>query len=118
MCIVNRMLVEDIAPLADSQHDVMRRLGISWNCWIKIAGGMPIRLSVGLRLRTRIMESAGSMPGLREKYPSNATVDGVDHVALKASFLRMVSISSKARPSAVPPLRSVRRAMQLEEFHI
>ena len=112
ICIVNHALVDDIAQLVGSQADVMRRIGISWNCWIKIAGGLPIRLSVGQRLRTRLLADRARIPGFAAKFPSATAPDGVDCAALEAALLRPVTITRQERP-ALRPLRSVRRALAL-----
>ena len=55
MCIVNSALVEELAPIADSQAAVTENLGISWNSWIKIVAGLPVRRSLGLRLEERVL---------------------------------------------------------------
>ncbi|MDB5576263.1 MAG: hypothetical protein JWR80_1439 [Bradyrhizobium sp.] len=55
MCIVNSALVEELAPIAHSQAAVTEKLGISWNSWIKIVAGLPVRRSLGLRLEERVL---------------------------------------------------------------
>ncbi len=113
MCIINPALVEDMAPLTGSQNEIMRRIGISWNSWIKISAGLPIRLSVGRRLRDRMLSRAHEIEGFRRKFAATSSPDGIDHAALEAAFLRpaLISIQPDARHDA--PLRSVQRARQL-----
>ncbi|MBW7946748.1 MAG: hypothetical protein H3C60_10015 [Sphingomonadaceae bacterium] len=98
MCIVNPALVEDIAPLAGSQSKIMRRAGISWNSWIKVSAGLPIRVSVGRRLKERILQRAHESDGLRRKFPA---------------FLRPAAPAIAADLIHLPPIRSIRRARQL-----
>ena len=117
MCVVNRALVEDIAPLVGSQIDVMRRIGISWNSWIKVVAGLPVRLSVGQRLKARVLAQAASVPGFRRKYPSNVAPDGIERAALDAAFLRPVSLPPKPLQPDLPPLRSVRRARAMPALY-
>jgi hypothetical protein len=111
MCIVNRDLVEDLEPLVGSQAEVMRRLGISWNSWIKIVAGMPIRASVGQRLKERTLAQAAALHGLRSKFPCTVAPDGIDRAALDSAF--MLPAANDVGP-AVPAdghgLRSVRQA--------
>ena len=85
MCIVNPMLVEDIAPLIGGQTKIMGRVGISWNSWTKIVGGLPVRQSLGERFRARILRSADELDGLRAKFP--APSGDIDRDALAAAFL-------------------------------
>jgi len=109
MCLINPDIVREIEVLAGSQADIMRRLGISWNCWISIVGGLPIRLSVGERLRDRIMDRAGDLPGLCAMFPSIDHDDAVDREALAFGFLTKVT----ARTDTGMPIcrfRSVRGA--------
>lgn len=112
MCIVNPALVEDIAPLAGSQSKIMRRAGISWNSWIKVSAGLPIRVSVGRRLKERILQRAHESDGLRRKFPAE-TADGLDRAALDAAFLRPAAPATAADLIHLPPIRSIRRARQL-----
>ena len=107
-CVINRDLIEDLAMLAGTRDDMMQRLGISWNSWIKIAGGIPIRTSLALRLRSRVLAQAHESEGLREKFPSSSAPDGIDRAALERAFLRPAS--AVTAPCA-PAFRSVRRAM-------
>ena len=93
MCVVNSELVEEIAPLVGSQAEIMTRVGISWNSWVKISGGLPVRVSVGERLRSRVLERAEDLPGLRDKFPPAG--DGqVDREALERAFLKPVVLES------------------------
>lgn len=85
MCVVNPELVEHIAPLAGGQADIMRRIGISWNSWLKIVAGLPVRHSLGERLKARILSVAHEIDGLRTIFP--AANGGVDQAALGAAFL-------------------------------
>lgn len=112
MCIVNPALVADIAPLTGSQSEIMRRAGISWNSWIKVSAGLPIRLSVGRRLKERILPRAHEIESLCRRFPAQ-TADGIDRAALDAAFLRPVASAISADAIQLPPIRSVRRARQL-----
>ncbi|MBB4633463.1 hypothetical protein [Sphingosinicella soli] len=112
MCIVNPSLVPDIASLTGSQSEIMRRAGISWNSWIKVCGGLPIRLSVGRRFKDRVLARAHESECLRRRFPGGAE-GGIDHVALDAAFLRPVAPALSADAIHLPPIRSVRRARQL-----
>lgn len=108
MCIVNRDFVDDLAPMVGTNTDVMQRLGISWNSWIKIVAGMPVRKSLGLRLKERALAQAAAVDGFRRKFPCTTSADGIDREALDRAFLRPPCDS--AAPGD-PTLRSVRRAM-------
>lgn len=92
MCIVNADLVEDIAPLVGSQSEIMTRVGISWNSWVKVVDGLPIRLSVGERLRSRVIGDLRRSRAIQAKFPRRAA-DGVDEAALEEAFLERVSLS-------------------------
>ena len=85
MCIVNPALVADIAPLTGSQSDIMRRAGISWNSWIKITGGLPVRHSLAHRFKARVLATAEEVEGFRRKFPSPC--GGIDRAALDDAFL-------------------------------
>lgn len=85
MCIVNPALVADIAPLVGGQAQIMCRIGISWNSWIKIARGQPVRYSLGARFKARVIAAADQAAGLRRKFPS--ACGEVDRAALDAAFL-------------------------------
>lgn len=91
MCIVNADLVEEIAPLVGSQSDIMTRVGISWNSWVKVVDGLPIRLSVGERLRSRVIGELRKSPAIQEKFPCSCA-GGVDEAALEEAFLERVSL--------------------------
>lgn len=112
MCIVNPALVAEIAPLTGSQSEIMRRAGISWNSWIKVSAGLPIRVSVGRRLKARILPRAHESEALRRRFPAE-TMDGIDRAALDAAFLRPVASTISTAAIQLPPIRSVRRARQL-----
>ncbi len=111
MCIVNLELVEDLESLVGSQAEVMQRLGISWNSWIKIVAGLPVRKSVGQRLRDRILAQAAALEGLKSKFPCPQAADGINRAALENAFM-----FPAARDAAAPTtigghgLRSVRQA--------
>lgn len=55
MCLVNPEVVARLAPVVGPQANIMQNLGISWNTWIKISAGHPIRLSVAQRLKNRVL---------------------------------------------------------------
>jgi hypothetical protein len=111
MCIVNRDLVEDLEPLVGSQAEVMRRLGISWNSWIKIVAGLPVRASVGQRLKERTLAHAPALQGLRTKFPCTLAPDGINRAALESAFmLPAANDVEPATPSDGYGLRSVRQA--------
>ncbi len=111
MCIVNRELVEYLEPLVGSQAEVMRRLGISWNSWIKIVAGLPVRRSVGQRLKERTLAQAAALQGLRTKFPCTVAPDGINRAALESAFmLPAANDAGPALPSNGHGLRSVRQA--------
>lgn len=84
MCVVNPVFVDGLSQLVGSQMVVMRRLGISWNTWTKIRSGRPVTLSVGERLRSRIVSNQSAHEVLR--YESEAVQE--DHIeALEDIFL-------------------------------
>lgn len=85
MCIINPELVDDIAPLVGGQAEIMCRIGISWNSWIKIVGGLPVRHSLGERFKARILATAEEIDGFRRKFPS--TGGGFDRAAMADAFL-------------------------------
>lgn len=107
-CVVNRDLVPDLAMLTGTRDEMSQRLGISWNSWIKIAGGLPIRTTLALRLRSRVLAQAHMIDSLREKFPCASAPDRIDHAALERAFLRP---AAGASAQCVPTFRSVRRAM-------
>ena len=108
MCIINRDLVDDLAQMAGTNGEVTQRLGISLNSWIKIVAGMPVRKSLGLRLRERTLAQAPSIEAFRKKFPNASAPDGIDRDAIAQVFLKPV-----CDPIALdaPAFRSVRRAM-------
>lgn len=55
MCVINPVLIDGLAKMVGSQVEVMTRLGISWNTWTKIRSSRPIRESLGVRLRSRVV---------------------------------------------------------------
>ncbi len=117
MCVVNRSLVADIERLIGSQTEIMGRVGISWNSWIKVVGGLPIRLSVGQRLRARILDSADSLPGLQAKFPPSRSGETIDRSAFEQAFLEPVFLHRRPE-SEERSLRSVRRAMVESQHRI
>lgn len=100
MCIINSDFVDDIAKLVGSQSEIMVRIGISWNTWTKITAGLPIRLTVGERLKTRILKQICA-PILE--------VEGADAYEqtmqqLGVAFLTPVRVAQGSK--AKPPLRA------------
>lgn len=85
MCVVNPRLVEDIAPLVGGQCEIMTKIGISWNSWVKITSGLPVRHSLAHRLKARVLAAADRIEGFQEKFP--AASGGLDHAALDDAFL-------------------------------
>ncbi|MDF0544748.1 hypothetical protein PX699_20575 [Sphingobium sp. H39-3-25] len=104
MCIVNPDVVPVLAPFAGGQTTIMRCLGISWNTWIKIAAGQLVRMSVGLRLRDRVLSNPDMMRALCARYPVAGSSADIDLAALGHAFLRSASLG-KVRP--VDRLRGV-----------
>lgn len=95
MCIVNPDLVGGLAQLVGSQVEVMGRLGISWNTWVKIRDGQPILMSVGRRLRTRILGNAEMVVKFSREFPSAIDAD-INRVPLEAAFLQAVESDCRA----------------------
>lgn len=89
MCVVNADLVQEIALLVGSQSEIMTRVGISWNSWTKVVRGLPIRLSVGERLRSRVIRELKNSPTIQEKFPCSSA-GGVDEAVLEEAFLERV----------------------------
>ncbi|WP_144243853.1 hypothetical protein [Sphingopyxis sp. MWB1] len=85
MCVINPALVEDIAPLVGGQADIMTRIGISWNTWIKISGGRPVRYSLAQRFKARVVANAEKAETLGRKFPSPG--GGIDRDALDSALL-------------------------------
>lgn len=85
MCIVNPALVDDIVPLVGGQCEIMTKIGISWNSWIKITGGLPVRHSLAHRFKARVLATAEEVEGFRRKFPSPC--GGIDRAALDDAFL-------------------------------
>jgi len=85
MCTVNPALVDDIFPLVGGQAEIMTKIGISWNSWIKITGGFPVRHSLAHRFKTRVLATAEEVEGFRRKFPSPC--GGIDYAALNDAFL-------------------------------
>ncbi|WP_152682398.1 hypothetical protein [Sphingopyxis sp. C-1] len=85
MCVINPDLVDEIGPLVGGQCEIMTRVGISWNSWIKITGGLPVRLSLAHRFKARVLADADSIEGFYRKFPLPG--GGLDHAALDNAFL-------------------------------
>lgn len=102
MCVVNPALVGDIVHLVGGQCEIMTKIGISWNSWIKITGGLPVRRSLAQRFKARVLAAAEEIEGFRRKFPS--ACGGLDHAALDEAFLL---------PSAAPPREPVRSAQNI-----
>lgn len=111
MCIVNPVLVADIAPLVGTQAEIMRRTGISWNSWIKICAGFPIRLSVGRRFRDWVLGVAHDIEPFRARFPDPVS-RSVNRKALKTVFLLAPNVSGEV-VQTIPKLRSVERAFRM-----
>jgi hypothetical protein len=102
MCIVNRELVSDLAPLVGTRDQVMQRLGISWNSWVKIVAGQPIRTSVGLRLKERALAHSALTEAFRRKFPCPLRPDGIDRGKLEGAFLSpAIDPAARAQPRSV-----------------
>lgn len=93
MCIVNRDFVDDIAKRIGSQSEIMVRVGISWNTWIKIAAGQPIRLTVGERLKARILKEICSP--IAEGEGAEAYAQTI--AQLGAAFLTPVRVTQESK---------------------
>lgn len=85
MCVVNPELVDDIGHLVGGQCEIMTKIGISWNSWIKITSGLPVRHSMALRFKARVLATADRVEGFQRKFPS--ANGGLDHAALDDAFL-------------------------------
>lgn len=114
MCIVNPDVVPALVPFAGGQATIMRCLGISWNTWIKIAAGQPVRMSVGLRLRDRVLSSPDIVRACCMRLPVVGRPADVDLAAVGQAFLRPASLD-ETRPAerlrGVPrPLADMARA--------
>jgi len=109
MCVINADVVEEIRDIVGPQSAIMMRMGISWNSWIKVEGGMPIRLSLGQRLRMRVLERLDELPGLAAKFPPRSPGEAIDRQALERSFLKPVTICGGSDERALS-VRSVRQA--------
>lgn len=108
MCVINAELVDEIRPLAGSQAEIMTRLGISWNSWIKVSAGLPVRQSVGERLRMRVLAQADALPQLRKRFPAAGSAGKIDREALGAAFLVPIKVRTD-QYTATPIPRSVRK---------
>jgi hypothetical protein len=91
MCVINPVFVNEIRRLAGSQAEIMGRIGISWNTLTKIVAGQPIRLSVGERLKARVIQALGS--GREGEGAMAARASQIED--LDRSFLSVVVISAK-----------------------
>lgn len=95
MCVVNPELVDDIGHLVGGQCEIMTKIGISWNSWVKITSGLPVRRSLAHRFKARVLASADGIEGFRRKFPSAS--GGLDHAALDDAFL-LPSACPRAEP--------------------
>ncbi|WP_160119270.1 hypothetical protein [Sphingosinicella microcystinivorans] len=109
---MNPEFVADIAPLTGSQTEIMRCIGISWNSWIKICAGLPIRLSVGRRLRDRLLAEAPESAGLRGRFSHIASGIEIRRRAREVNFLLPANTTDETSRS-MPQLRSVGRALKM-----
>ena len=112
MCSVNPELIEAVGHLVGTQSEIMTRAGISWNSWIKIVSGLPVRLSVGERLRARVLREAETIPDLRKMFPPSKFGEIVDHRAIERVVLTPVIRRSGGADNVQKPL-SVREANSL-----
>lgn len=109
MCVINSDLIDDLAEVVGTQSDIMARSGISWNSWIKIVGGLPVRRTVGERFRSQILDELLQRPGVRLRFASPDKPEQVDVRALESAFLTPVEFM-QGDNRGEPQLRSVRRA--------
>ncbi|MET0374486.1 MAG: hypothetical protein ABW128_09540 [Rhizorhabdus sp.] len=109
MCVINSDLVEDLAEVVGTQSDIMARSGISWNSWIKIVGGLPVRRTVGERFRSQVLDELGQRPSVRSRFASTERPEQIDMMALESAFLTPVEFT-QGDNRGEPQLRSVRRA--------
>lgn len=109
MCVVNPELVGNLAQLVGSQAEVMGRLGISWNTWVKIRTGRPILMSVGRRLRSRILNNADAVSRFRREFPSSCEA-GVDRGALEAAFFLPADSGHRGATARPAPMAMAERA--------
>lgn len=98
MCVVNPELVNEIGHLVGGQCEIMTRIGISWNSWIKIASGLPVRLSLAHRFKARVLASADSVEGFHRKFPLPG--GGLDYAALEDAFL-LPGPSTRSEPNTL-----------------
>jgi len=96
MCVVNPDLVDEIGHLVGGQCEIMTRIGISWNSWIKIAGGLPVRHSLAHRFKARVLADADRVEGFQQKFPLPG--GGLDYAALEDAFL-LPSPATRAEPN-------------------
>lgn len=100
MCVVNPELVNEIGHLVGGQSEIMTRIGISWNSWVKIASGLPVRLSLAHRFKARVLASADGIEGFHRKFPLPG--GGLDHAALDDAFL-LPGPPARSEPDALRP---------------
>lgn len=93
MCVVNPLLIDGLGQLIGSQLEVMTRLGISWNTWIKIRSGQPVKLSLGRRLRSRVVADRKAREVIRRRSPRLRELDaeGLERIFLLPSLEAMPS---------------------------
>lgn len=109
MCVINTDFVEELAPFVGTQSDIMSRSGISWNSWIKIVGGLPVRRTVGERFRSHVLHKLVQQPDVRSRFAPADNSEQVDINALERAFLTPMDIPQGEKREE-PQLRSVRRA--------
>ena len=101
MCVVNAEFVDELGKMVGSQAEIMTRVGISWNTWNKLVDGQPIRLTVGERLRSRVLDDLDAMPGLKEKFSPDGEEDKPDLRALERAFFKPVTLRREASQQRV-----------------
>ncbi len=58
MCRVHPDIVRAVKDRTGGRERIMQRFGISWNSWMKIAAGDPVRRSVAERFRDRVARTS------------------------------------------------------------
>lgn len=57
MCRVHPDIVRAAAGKTGGRDRIMQTFGISWNSWMKISAGAPVKRSVAERFRDRVMQA-------------------------------------------------------------
>ena len=109
MCTVNPILVGGLAQLVGTQFEIMTRAGISWNSWIKVRAGQPVTLSVGQRLKARILTNPAAVELLALKCGAK------DVASLERLFLLPGEYLARAEKAAP---RRARHATPLGMQHV